>query len=135
MRNLDDITEGIIDVAIHIHRDLGPGLLESVYDAVLARALDKRGFHVERHVAVRFEYEGLVFDEGFRVDLLVEHEVIVELESVERCAPAHSKLLLTHLRLTNKFVGLLINFGATRSRRDCTAWSTISTPPRPRASA
>jgi iron complex transport system substrate-binding protein len=111
MRNLDDITEGIIDAAIQIHRDLGPGLLESVYEAVLARALDKRGLHVERQVTVRFEYDGLIFDEGFRVDLLVEDEVIVELKSVERCAPVHSKQLLTYLRLMNKRVGLLINFG------------------------
>ena len=111
MRHLDDITEAIIDAAIQIHRDLGPGLLESVYEAVLARALEKRGLHVRRQVAVRFEYDGLVFDEGFRVDLLVEHEVIVELKSVERLARVHGKKLLTYLRLMNKQVGLLINFG------------------------
>jgi GxxExxY protein len=112
VRDFDDITDSIIDAAIQIHRDLGPGLLESVYEAVLARALDKQGGHVERQLAVRFEYDGLVFDEGFRVDLLVEHAVIVELKSVERCAPVHSKQLLTYLRLMNKRVGLLINFGA-----------------------
>ena len=111
MRDLDDITEAIIDAAIHIHRDLGPGLLESVYEAVLARALEKRGLHVARHTAVRFEYDGLAFDEGFRTDLLVEHQVIVELKSVERLAPVHGKQLLTYLRLMNKRVGLLINFG------------------------
>ena len=111
MRDLDDITETIIDAAIQIHRDLGPGLLESVYEAVLARALEKRGFHVERQTAVRFEYDGLVFDEGFRTDLLIDHQVIVELKSVERIAPVHSKQLLTYLRLMNKRVGLLINFG------------------------
>ena len=111
MRDLDDITETIIDAAIQIHRDLGPGLLESVYEAVLARALEKRGFHVERQTAVRFEYDGLVFDEGFRADLLIDHQVIVELKSVERIAPVHGKQLLTYLRLMNKRVGLLINFG------------------------
>src|SRR5262249_47874136 len=109
--HLDDITGAIIDAAIQIHRDLGPGLLESVYEAVLARALEKRGLRVRRQVAFRFEYDGLVFDEGFRVDLLVEDEVIVELKSVERTAPVHSKKLLTYLRLTKKRVGLLINFG------------------------
>jgi GxxExxY protein len=114
MRDLDDITEAIIDASIQIHRDLGPGLLESVYEAVLARALEKRGLHVERQTAVRFEYDGLVFDEGFRTDLLVDHEVIVELKSVERVAPVHSKQLLTYLRLMNKRVGLLINFGENR---------------------
>ena len=72
MRTLDDITEAIIDAAIHIHRDLGPGLLESVYEAVLARALEKRGFHVERQTVIRFEYDGLVFEEGFRTDLIVD---------------------------------------------------------------
>jgi GxxExxY protein len=111
MPHLDDITEAIIDAAIQIHRDLGPGLLESVYEAVLARALEKRGWHVDRQLAVRFEYDGLVFEEGFRIDLLVEHQVLVELKSVERLAPVHGKKLLTYLRLTNKRVGLLINFG------------------------
>ena len=111
MRALDDITEAIIDAAIQIHRDLGPGLLESVYEAVLARALEKRGFHVERQTIIRFEYDGLVFEEGFRTDLIVEHQVIVELKSVERFAPVHGKTLLTYLRLTNKRVGLLLNFG------------------------
>ena len=111
MRHLDDITEAIINAAIQIHRDLGPGLLESVYEAVLARALEQRGMHVERQTAVRFEYDGLVFDEGFRTDLLVDHQVIVELKSVERLAPVHGKQLLTYLRLMNKRVGLLINFG------------------------
>ena len=111
MRELDDITEAIIDAAIQIHRDLGPGLLESVYEAVLARALEKRGFHVARQTAVRFEYDGLVFEEGLRTDLIVDHEVIVELKSVERVAPVHAKKLLTYLRLMNKRVGLLLNFG------------------------
>ena len=68
MRELDDITGGIVDAAFRIHRDLGPGLLESVYEAVLARALDQRGFQVERQLAIHFEYQGMVFEEGFRVD-------------------------------------------------------------------
>jgi hypothetical protein len=109
MQDLDDITGAIIDAAIEIHRDLGPGLLESVYEALLARALEKRGLHVERQTIVRFEYDGLVFDEGFRTDLLVEQQVIVELKSVERLARVHGKQLLTYLRLMNKRVGLLIN--------------------------
>jgi iron complex transport system substrate-binding protein len=116
MRELDDITGAIVDASLRIHRDLGPGLLESVYEAVLARALEQRGFHVERQQAIRFEYEGLVFEEGFRTDLLVENRVIVELKSVERLAPAHSKQLLTYLKLTNKPVGLLINFGGATLR-------------------
>ena len=116
MRELDDITGGIVDASLRIHRDLGPGLLESVYEVVLARALVKRGFHVKRKQAIRFEYDGIVFEEGFRADLVVEHRVIVELKSVEQLAPVHSKQLLTYLKLTNNPVGLLINFGAATLR-------------------
>lgn len=116
MRDLDDITGGIIDTSIRIHRDLGPGLLETVYATVLSRALGNRGFQVERHMLIRFEYEGMVFEQGLRADLLVEDQVIVELKSVEHLAPVHSKQLLTYLKLTNKPVGLLINFGAVTLR-------------------
>ena len=111
MHALDDITGAIIDSAMKIHRELGPGLLESVYEVVLARDVERRGFRVERHRPVRIEYEGMVFDEGFRADLVVEARVIVELKSVERLAPVHSKQLLTYLRLMRLEVGLLINFG------------------------
>jgi GxxExxY protein len=116
MRELDEITGNIVDASLRIHRDLGPGLLESVYEAVLARALEQRGFQVERQQAIRSEYEGLVVDEGFRADLLVESRVIVEIKSVERLAPVHSKQLLTYLKLTKNPVGLLINFGAATLR-------------------
>jgi iron complex transport system substrate-binding protein len=112
LKELDDITGAIVDAALKIHLELGPGLLESVYEAVLARALERRGFHVERQKAIRFEYDGMVFEEGFRADLLVEDLVVVELKSVEKLAPVHSKQLLTYLRLMNLPVGLLINFGA-----------------------
>jgi iron complex transport system substrate-binding protein len=96
MRELDDITGSIVDASLRIHRALGPGQLESVYEAVLARALQQRGFQVERQKAIRFQYDGMVFDEGFRADLLVESRVIVELKSVERLAPVHAKQLLTN---------------------------------------
>jgi len=109
---LDDITGVIVDAALKIHMELGPGLLESVYEAVLARALEKRGFRVERQKVIRFEYDGMVFEEGFRTDLLVEDRVVVELKSVEKLTPVHSKQVLTYLRLMNLPVGLLINFGA-----------------------
>ena len=108
---IDDITGAIVDAALKIHVDLGPGLLESVYEAVLAKALQKRGLTVERQKAIRFEYDGMVFDEGFRIDLLVADTVIVELKSVEKLAPVHGKQILTYLRLMNLPVGLLINFG------------------------
>ena len=112
MKELDDITGAVVDAAMKIHMELGPGLLESVYEAVLARALERRGFHVERQKVIRFEYDGMVFEEGFRTDLLVEARVVVELKSVEKLAPVHSKQLLTYLRLMRLPVGLLINFGA-----------------------
>src|SRR5262245_55057520 len=80
---LDQITGEIIDASVKIHRDLGPGLLESVYEALLARELERRGLHVERQKLIRFEYDGMVFEQGLRVDLLVESRVVVELKSVE----------------------------------------------------
>jgi iron complex transport system substrate-binding protein len=109
---LDDITGAIVDASVKIHQNLGPGLLESVYEVVLARVLAQRGFSVQRQKAVSFEYERMVFEEGFRLDLLVEERVVVELKSVEKLAPIHSKQLLTYLRLMHLPVGLLINFGA-----------------------
>ena len=111
MIEIDEITGEIVDAAMKLHRVLGPGLLESVYEMVLARELERRGLHVARQAAVEFECDGLHFDEGLRVDLLVEGLVIVELKSVENLAPVHSKQLLTYLRPLNLPVGLLINFG------------------------
>jgi GxxExxY protein len=111
MRELDEITGAVIDASIQIHRDLGPGLLESVYEVVLARSLERRGFEVERQKPIRFEYDGMVFEEGFRTDLLIDGRVVVELKSVETLARVHGKQLLTYIRLMNLPVGLLINFG------------------------
>jgi iron complex transport system substrate-binding protein len=116
MKELDDVTGNIVDAALRIHRGLGPGLLESVYETVLARELARRGFGVERQKVVRFEYDGMTFEEGLRLDLLVEGRVVVELKSVERLAPVHGKQVLTYLRLLNLPVGLLINFGAATLR-------------------
>ena len=113
MKKFDDITGEIVDAAIKLHRGLGPGLLESVYEQILARELAQRGLTVERQKIVSFEFDGMFFDEGFRLDLLVENSVIVELKSVEKLAPVHSKQVLTYLRLMNLPVGLLINFGAS----------------------
>lgn len=112
MRHLDDITGAIVDTAMKIHIDLGPGLLESVYEMVLAKSLQKRGYKVERQKPITFEYDGILFEEGFRVDLLVEDQVVVELKSVEKLIPVHSKQLLTYMRLMNLPVGFLMNFGA-----------------------
>lgn len=115
-KDIDSITEQIVDAAVKIHIKLGPGLLESVYEAVLARELERRGLSVERQKPITFEFDGMRFDEGFRVDLLVEGCVIVEVKSVEKLAPVHPKQLLTYLRLLCLPVGLLINFGESRLR-------------------
>ena len=112
MRDMDEITGVIVDAAFKLHTGLGPGLLESVYEMVLARELERRGLKVERQKPVSFEFDGMGFDEGFRVDLFVENCVVVELKSVEKLAAVHPKQLLTYLRLMNLPVGLLINFGA-----------------------
>ncbi|MCA9177650.1 MAG: GxxExxY protein [Planctomycetales bacterium] len=101
----------VVDSAVHLHRDLGPGLLESVYEVALAAKLRKHGLSVERQQSIRFEYEGQQFDEGFRADLVVAGKVIVELKSVEKVHPAHRKQLLTYLRLSGLKLGYLLNFG------------------------
>ncbi len=108
----NEIASEIVDAAFKVHTTLGPGLLESVYEAILARELDKRGLFVARQHPIPIHYDDLCFDEGFRADLIVEDKVIIELKSVEQIAPVHKKQLLTYLRLTNKRLGLVINFGA-----------------------
>lgn len=100
----------IVDAAYRIHTSLGPGLLESVYEVVLAYELEERGLHAVRQQAVPIVYRGIRFDMGFRADLTVEDKVIVEIKSVEALAAVHKKRLLTHLRLAGKRPGLLINF-------------------------
>ena len=109
--NENEIGSIIVDAALELHRDLGPGLLETVYEVTLARALAQRGLRVERQVPISIEYRGQVFEEGFRADLVVEGCVIVELKSVERVSPAHKKQLLTYLRLSGLKLGYLLNFG------------------------
>ena len=111
-KTLDDVTGEIVDAALKLHTGLGPGLLESVYEAVLARDLERRGLPVERQKAIAFEYDGMEFADGFRIDLMVDARVVVEIKSVEKILPVHLKQVLTYLRLTRQPVGLLINFGA-----------------------
>src|SRR5713226_252684 len=104
------IAQQIVDAAFRIHTTLGPGVLESVYDAVLAHELGRRGLRIARQQEIPVVYEGIRIDAGFRADLIVEDKVIVEVKSVEALAPVHKKQLLTYLRLTDKKLGLLINF-------------------------
>ena len=108
----NEIAKIIVDAAFHVHKRLGPGLLESVYEVVLAHELTKRGLKVNRQVPVAIVYDDIKFDEGFRADLIVEEKIIVELKSVEKVIPVHKKQLLTYLRLADKRLGLLINFGS-----------------------
>lgn len=102
----------VVDSAFHIHRELGPGLLESVYETVLAKVLADRGLRIARQLPVPNRFQGLKFEEGFRADLVVNGLIIVELKSVEAVSPAHLKQLLTYLRLMHLPLGLLINFGS-----------------------
>jgi iron complex transport system substrate-binding protein len=112
----NEITGQIVDAAYKIHLQLGPGLLETVYEVTLAHELRKRGFRVRRQVPVPIEFEGLRFDEGFRMDLLVEESVVVEIKSVEKNHPVHPKQLRTHLVLAKLQLGLVLNFGLERMK-------------------
>ena len=116
MVDLETAAADVIDVSLRIHRDLGPGLLESVYETVLAAKLTQMGLAVERQVPVSFTFETLRFDGAFKVDLLVERRLLIEIKSVERLNAAHAKQLLTYLRLTEQPLGLLINFGGATLR-------------------
>jgi GxxExxY protein len=107
----NEIASQIVDVAYKIHVKFGPGLLESVYEALLIHELRKRGLCVEAQKPIPIMYEGVNLEIGFRADLIVEDKVIVEIKSVEAVMPVHKKQLLTYLRLTDKRLGLLINFG------------------------
>jgi GxxExxY protein len=104
------LTREIIGAAMEVHKHLGPGLLESAYEACLCHELRERGIAFERQIPVPVVYKGLALDCGYRIDLIVETAVILELKAVEQCLPIHEAQLLTYLRLTGKPVGLLINF-------------------------
>ncbi len=106
----NEISKIIVDCAFKVHNELGPGLLESVYEEVLSYELIKRGLIVERQKGIPVVYDNLKMEMGFRADLIVENKVIIELKSIDAIAPVHSKQLLTYLRLADKKLGLLINF-------------------------
>ncbi len=101
----------VVDSAIAVHRELGPGLLETVYEVVLAQELKERSLKVDRQIPVAIDYKGVTFDEGFRADIIVEGKVILELKSVERVTAVHKKQVQTYLRLTGCKLGYLLNFG------------------------
>jgi GxxExxY protein len=110
--NENEIGTIVIDTAVYIHKNLGSGLFENVYEVILMKMLTKKGLSVQRQVSIPLEFEGEHFDEGFRVDLFIEGKVIIELKSVEKIIGAHKKQLLTYLKLTGTKLGYIINFGA-----------------------
>jgi len=107
----NEIAKIVVDCSFKIHTTIGPGLLESVYEEILNKELNKRGLETERQKAMPVIYEGLKMELGFRADIIVENKVILELKSLEILAPVHSKQLLTYLRISGMKLGLLINFG------------------------
>ena len=100
----------IVNTAIYLHRKLGPGLLENVYEIILMKLLSKKGLYVQRQVPIPIKFEGEEFNEGFRIDLFVQGKVIIELKSVEKITDVHKKQLLTYLKLTDTKVGYILNF-------------------------
>ena len=111
---IDDVSAEVVDAAIRIHRELGPGLLESVYETLLAASLARSGLKVDRQKPIDINFDGMQFPAAFRIDLMVEDRLVIEVKSVEQLSKAHGKQLLTYLRLTKQPVGLLLNFaGAT----------------------
>ena len=116
----NEISKVIVDVAIAVHKELGPGLLESVYEVVLAYEIRQRGLTVDRQVPIPIRYKDMTFDEAFRADLVVGEKVIVELKSVEQVSEAHKKQVHTYLRLTGCKLGFLLNFGEALMKRGIT---------------
>ena len=111
MKEIDEITGDVLDVALSLHRELGPGLLESVYEALLGRRLEAMGYRVDRQRVISAELEGMFFEAACRAYLVIDDRLVVEVKSVERLLPLHAKQVLTYLRLLRQPVGLLINFG------------------------
>ena len=112
--DIEQLVKVAIDTGLKLHIDLGPGLMESVYEAVLASRLEKLGMCIDRQMPVRIEVDGPVYPEAFRADLIVENILLIELKSVENLLPVHAKQVLTYLRLANLPIGLLMNFGANQ---------------------
>lgn len=111
MKEIDEISGDVLDVALRLHRELGPGLLESVHEALLAARLERMGYAIATQQPIGVEFEGIRFEAAFRADLIVDQRLLVAIKSVERLMPVHGKQLLTYLRLLKQPVGLFINFG------------------------
>ena len=118
-RDKEELSRIVVNCGFRLHKELGPGLLESVYERVLAKMLEEEGLKVRRQVVIPINVFDLHFDEGFRADILVEDLLLLELKSVEKLAPVHSKQVLTYLRLPDLPLGLLINYGAATFKEGC----------------
>lgn len=110
MRPIDELSSIVLEEAIAIHREIGPGLFETVYESVLAGRLQARGLMVHRQVPVKAAFDGVLYDPAFRIDILVDERLVLEIKAVEQLGKAHAKQLLTYLRLLKQPVGLLLNF-------------------------
>jgi GxxExxY protein len=118
--NENEIATIVVDAAITVHRELGPGLLESVYEVIFAYELEQRGLRVSRQVPIAILYKQMTFDAAFRADIVVDEKVIVELKSVEQISEAHNKQVQTYLRLSGCKLGFLLNFGEALMKRGIT---------------
>ena len=108
---LEAVASSVVDCGFHIHKDIGPGLLESAYEALLTIALEQAGHNVKRQVPIAMNYRGVTVENAFKIDLIVDNCLIVELKSIDRLAPVHGKQVLTYLRLMKMPLGILMNFG------------------------
>ena len=110
-RDIEQIVKLVIDTGLNVHIDVGPGLLESVYEAVLAKRLEHLGLKVDRQMPIKISIDGMIFPDAFRADIIFERKLLIELKSIDHLMPVHSKQVLTYLRLANLSIGLLMNFG------------------------
>jgi GxxExxY protein len=112
-KKVDAITGDVLDAAIQVHRELGPGLFESIYETLLAARLERAGYRVARQVPVDLVHDGLRFEAAFKVDILIEERIVIEIKAVERLVALHRKQVLSYLRILKQPVGLLINFNTS----------------------
>lgn len=112
--DVEELSAIAVDCGLQVHRDLGPGMLESAYEAVLAHLLAKRGLNVERQKVIPIAYDGLIIDPGLRADIVIENKLLIELKAVERLSPVHARQVTTYLKFMNLPVGLLMNFSCEK---------------------
>lgn len=112
--DVEELSAVAVDCGLQVHRDLGPGMLESAYKAVLAHILSKRGLFVERQKVIPIIYDGFIVEQGFRADIIIENKLLIELKTVERLSPLHARQVTTYLKFTGLSVGLLMNFSSEK---------------------